>query len=70
MKISDVLYYSLLTTVCSALAYLMLRDVMRKPDYTVTKQMIDDAVAEYNREQEEFSLDDWWDSLASPEDLL
>lgn len=69
MKTSDKVFYLLLAAVCSALAYLVLRDVRRPPDHTVTKQIIDDAVAEYNREQEEFSLDGW-DSLASPEDLL
>lgn len=43
MKTSDVLYYSLLATVCSALAYLVLRDIWRKPDYTVTRKMIEKA---------------------------
>ena len=70
MSTGDKVFYCILGTVCVAIAYLVLRDVRRPPDHTVTKQMIDDAVAEYNREQEEFSLDDWWDSLASPEDLL
>lgn len=70
MKISDTLYYATLLTVCSAIAYLVLRDVRRPPDHTVTKQMIDDAVSEYNREHEELSFDDWLDSLSSPEDLL
>ena len=46
MKTGDILYYSLLATVCSALAYLVLRDIWRKPDYTVTRQMIERAEME------------------------
>jgi hypothetical protein len=46
VKTGDILYYSLLATVCSALAYLMLRDIWRKPDYTVTKRMIREAEME------------------------
>ena len=46
MKITDTLYYATLCTVCSALAYLVLRDIWRKPDYTVTRAMIERAEME------------------------
>lgn len=46
MRINDICYYSLLATVCSALAYLMLRDIWREPDYTVTRKMIEKAEME------------------------
>lgn len=36
-------YYILLGAVCSALAYLVLRDIWREPDYTVTRKMIEKA---------------------------
>ena len=46
MKTSDKIFYLVLATVCSALAYVMLRDVTRKPDYTVTRAMIEKAEME------------------------
>ena len=46
MRIHDICYYSFLATVCSALAYVMLRDIWRKPDYTVTRAMIEKAEME------------------------
>ena len=46
MRIHDICYYSLLATVCSAIAYLFLRDIWREPDYTVTRAMIEKAEME------------------------
>ena len=46
MKITDTLYYATLVTACSALAYLVLRDIWRRPDYTVTRSMIERAEME------------------------
>ena len=40
---SDRAYYILLGAVCSAIAYLVLRDIWRKPDYTVTRAMLERA---------------------------
>ena len=39
----DALYYSLLVTVCSAIAYWMLRDVPRPPEHKVTRKMLEQA---------------------------
>lgn len=39
-------YYILLGAVCSAIAYVMLRDIWRKPDYTVTRAMVERAEME------------------------
>ena len=39
-------YYILLGAVCSAIAYVMLRDIWREPDYTVTRKMIERAEME------------------------
>jgi len=54
-------YYILLGAVCSALAYLVLRDVRRPPDYTVTRRMLVEAEqrAIFGRDYE--FLDDEWD---------
>ena len=43
MKITDTLYYATLCTVCSALAYLVLRDIWREPDFKVTRAMVERA---------------------------
>lgn len=40
---NDKIFYATLFTVCSALAYLVLRDIWRKPDYTVTRRMLEQA---------------------------
>lgn len=46
MKTSDKVYFLSLATVCSAIAYWMLRDIWRQPDYTVTRAMIERAEME------------------------
>lgn len=43
MKITDTLYYATLVTICSAIAYWMLRDVLRPPKHKVTRKMIERA---------------------------
>ena len=43
MKTSDKILYISVATVCSAIAYFMLRDIWRKPDYTVTRRMLEEA---------------------------
>ena len=43
---NDKIFYATLFTICSAIAYVMLRDIWRKPDYTVTRQMIERAEME------------------------
>lgn len=43
---NDKIFYATLTLICSALAYVMLRDIWRKPDYTVTRAMIEKAEME------------------------
>lgn len=40
---NDKIFYATLALVCSALAYLVLRDIWREPDYTVTRKMIERA---------------------------
>lgn len=39
----DALYYATLVTLCSAIAYWMLRDVLRPPNHRVTKKMLEQA---------------------------
>ena len=46
MNTGDKVFYCILGSVCVALAYLVLRDIWRKPDYTVTRQMIERAEME------------------------
>lgn len=46
MRTSDKIFYLVVATVCSALAYLVLRDIWREPDYTVTRKMIEKAEME------------------------
>lgn len=43
---NDKIFYATLALVCSALAYLVLRDIWRRPDYTVTRAMVERAEME------------------------
>lgn len=42
----DKIYYGSLALVCAVITYFMLKDIMRKPDYTVTRAMIEKAEME------------------------
>lgn len=42
----DKIYYGSLALVCAVITYFMLKDIMRKPDYTVTRKMIEKAEME------------------------
>lgn len=42
----DKIFYCSLGAVCIAIAYVILRDIWRQPDYTVTRKMIEKAEME------------------------
>lgn len=60
-SMNDKIFYAALFTVCSALAYVMLRDIWREPDYTVTRRMLVEAEQRAIFGSDYEFLDDEWD---------
>ena len=42
----DKIFYGSVALACAVIAYYMIRDIWRKPDYTVTRKMIERAEME------------------------